>query len=183
MPYRTPANLADAVQVVVRCRPMNKKEKEDSRTKIVKVVPEKGTVAIQDPANPGDDPKTFTFDACYDWDCKQRDVYDETAHPLIEEVLNGFNGTIFAYGQTGCGKSFTMMGLPEPPEMRGVCQISYRILALHRLCSAPLLRRLTRVLGMGAAACSRYHPERLCAHLQPHFCHDGQGVSHPRFVH
>ena len=99
---------------------MNKKEKEDSRTKIVKVVPEKGTVAIQDPANPGDDAKTFTFDACYDWDCKQRDVYDETAHPLIEEVLNGFNGTIFAYGQTGCGKSFTMMGLPEPPEMRGV---------------------------------------------------------------
>ena len=98
---------------------MNKKEKEENRKKTVKVEPDKGLVSIQDPNHPGDDPKSFTFDACYDWDCKQRDVYDQTAHPLIEEVLNGFNGTIFAYGQTGCGKSFTMMGLPEPPEMRG----------------------------------------------------------------
>lgn len=59
----------------------------------------------RDPANPNDDAKSFTFDATYDWDCKQRDVYDETAHPLIEEVLNGFNGTIFAYGQTGAPPS------------------------------------------------------------------------------
>ena len=47
-------------------------------------------------------------------------MYDETAHPLIEQVLEGYNGTMFAYGQTGCGKSFTMMGLDEPAEMRGI---------------------------------------------------------------
>ena len=96
---------------------MNSKEKEDKRVKTVKVTPKLGQVSIKNPLEPDADPKSFTFDAVYDWDCRQRDVYDETAHPLIEQVLEGYNGTIFAYGQTGCGKSFTMMGLVEPPEM------------------------------------------------------------------
>ena len=43
----------------------------------------------------------------------QKQIYDETAFPLVESVLNGYNGTIFAYGQTGCGKTHTMMGLPD----------------------------------------------------------------------
>ena len=41
---------------------------------------------------------------------KQRDLYDETFRDLIQAVLDGFNGTIFAYGQTGTGKTFTMQG-------------------------------------------------------------------------
>lgn len=40
----------------------------------------------------------------------QRDLYDETFRPLVESVLAGFNGTIFAYGQTGTGKTYTMEG-------------------------------------------------------------------------
>ena len=47
-------------------------------------------------------------------------MYDETGYPLVESVLSGFNGTMFAYGQTGCGKTHTMSGLPEPPELRGI---------------------------------------------------------------
>ena len=46
-------------------------------------------------------------------DSSQKQIYDETAFPLVESVLNGYNGTIFAYGQTGCGKTHTMMGLPD----------------------------------------------------------------------
>lgn len=42
---------------------------------------------------------------------KQQDLYDETVHDLVDSVLQGFNGTIFAYGQTGTGKTFTMQGL------------------------------------------------------------------------
>lgn len=42
---------------------------------------------------------------------KQRDLYDETFRDLVQAVLDGFNGTIFAYGQTGTGKTFTMQGL------------------------------------------------------------------------
>ena len=41
---------------------------------------------------------------------KQRDLYDETFRDLVDNVLSGFNGTIFAYGQTGTGKTFTMQG-------------------------------------------------------------------------
>jgi Tfp pilus assembly pilus retraction ATPase PilT len=49
----------------------------------------------------------------YDWNSNQRSVYDESAFPLVESVLEGYNGTIFAYGQTGCGKTHTMMGLKD----------------------------------------------------------------------
>ena len=41
---------------------------------------------------------------------KQKDVYEQTVRPLVDSVLEGFNGTIFAYGQTGTGKTFTMEG-------------------------------------------------------------------------
>jgi Cdc6-like AAA superfamily ATPase len=41
---------------------------------------------------------------------KQKDVYEQTARTLVDSVLEGFNGTIFAYGQTGTGKTFTMEG-------------------------------------------------------------------------
>ena len=41
---------------------------------------------------------------------KQEEIYDETFRPLIDSVLLGFNGTVFAYGQTGTGKTYTMEG-------------------------------------------------------------------------
>jgi len=39
---------------------------------------------------------------------------------LVESVIEGYNGTIFAYGQTGCGKTHTMMGLKDDPAERGI---------------------------------------------------------------
>lgn len=65
-------------------------------------------------------PKTFTFDAVYDTDVQQSTVYDEVAFPLVESMLEGYNCTIFAYGQTGCGKTHTMMGVPADPALRGI---------------------------------------------------------------
>lgn len=41
---------------------------------------------------------------------KQQDLYEETFRDLVDSVLGGFNGTVFAYGQTGTGKTFTMQG-------------------------------------------------------------------------
>lgn len=64
-------------------------------------------------------PKSFTFDAVFDSDSLQQTVYDEAGFSLVESVLEGYNGTIFAYGQTGCGKTHTMMGLPSEEE-RGI---------------------------------------------------------------
>merc|ERR1711935_751263 len=72
-----------------------------------------------------EDSKSFTFDAIYDWNSKQQDIYDETARPIVEAVLGGMNGTIFAYGQTGTGKTFTMEGIKDPPELKGVIPNSF----------------------------------------------------------
>ena len=47
---------------------------------------------------------------CLIFRSKQKDLYDETFRDLVQSVLDGFNGTIFAYGQTGTGKTFTMQG-------------------------------------------------------------------------
>lgn len=41
---------------------------------------------------------------------QQRDLYDQAVVPIVNEVLEGFNCTIFAYGQTGTGKTYTMEG-------------------------------------------------------------------------
>lgn len=42
--------------------------------------------------------------------CKQSDIFDYSIRPTVDDILNGYNGTVFAYGQTGAGKSYTMMG-------------------------------------------------------------------------
>lgn len=52
----------------------------------------------------------FTFDAVFDIDSSQEEVYNLTAKPAVMSVLEGYNSTIFAYGQTGTGKTFTMEG-------------------------------------------------------------------------
>ena len=52
----------------------------------------------------------FTFDYVFDMDSNQQEVYDQTAKPAVISILEGYNSTIFAYGQTGTGKTFTMEG-------------------------------------------------------------------------
>ena len=52
--------------------------------------------------------KNFTFDGTYGVDSNTASIYDDIAYNLVEGVIEGYNGTVFAYGQTGCGKSFTM---------------------------------------------------------------------------
>lgn len=46
----------------------------------------------------------FTFDYVYDQDSTQQQVYDNTARSVVDSSLQGYNATIFAYGQTGTGK-------------------------------------------------------------------------------
>ena len=62
---------------------------------------------------------------------KQLDLYEQTFRPLVESVLNGFNGTIFAYGQTGTGKTFTMEGVRSSKELRGVIPNSFDHIFTH----------------------------------------------------
>lgn len=59
--------------------------------------------------------KIYTFDSVYDDNSTQEEIYADIFHPLVDSVLEGFNGTIFAYGQTGTGKTFTMEGCADDP--------------------------------------------------------------------
>ncbi|XP_029048599.1 kinesin-like protein KIF3B [Osmia bicornis bicornis] len=125
--------VTQCVQVVVRCRPMDEKEVSRGYTRVVDVFPSRGVVEIR---HPRDDPssdnvKVFTFDAVYDWNSSQQDLYEETVRPLVSSVLDGFNGTIFAYGQTGTGKTYTMEGLKSDHERRGVIPRSFEHIFNH----------------------------------------------------
>lgn len=74
--------------------------------------------------NPGNDRKaikTFTFDRVFDAKSTQEEVYADAVDPLVTEVLEGYNGTVFAYGQTGTGKTYTMEGSLEETQNAHVC--------------------------------------------------------------
>ncbi|NXH13827.1 KIF3B protein, partial [Bucco capensis] len=123
---------SESVRVVVRCRPMNSKEQTASYEKVVSVDVKLGQVSVRSPRGAAHElPKTFTFDAVYDWSSKQVELYDETFRPLVDSVLQGFNGTIFAYGQTGTGKTYTMEGVRGDPEKRGVIPNSFDHIFTH----------------------------------------------------
>lgn len=47
-------------------------------------------------------------------------MYVDTARPIVDKVLEGYNGTILAYGQTGTGKTYTMSGNPDSPQTKGI---------------------------------------------------------------
>ena len=135
---KTPSS--ESVKVVVRCRPMTEKELRDGHTQIVEIDTQRGVIdllhlpsssQLKSQTNHNHDPtpppvrKSFTFDAVYDWNCTQGDIYDETARPLVDSVLEGFNCTIFAYGQTGTGKTYTMEGIRDEPEKKGIIPNSF----------------------------------------------------------
>ncbi|TRM68417.1 P-loop containing nucleoside triphosphate hydrolase protein [Schizophyllum amplum] len=59
--------------------------------------------------------KRFMFDRVFDHEARQQDVYDSTARPLLKNLLDGYNATVFAYGATGCGKTHTISGTETDP--------------------------------------------------------------------
>ena len=91
-------NPSETVQVMVRMRPMNKREVAEGSKQCVKIDKKVNAVFISESADFKNDPRQFTYDAVYDKTSTQREVYDEGAFPLVESVMAGYNGTIFAYG-------------------------------------------------------------------------------------
>ncbi|KAK2576842.1 hypothetical protein KPH14_005475 [Odynerus spinipes] len=109
------------VRVVVRVRPLNGKELDVHCKNIIQVDALNSEITVENPnAAQGEPPKVFSFDAVFDTDSTQVDIYNETARPIVDKVLQGYNGTILAYGQTGTGKTYTMSGAKTPPQLRGI---------------------------------------------------------------
>ncbi|KAI3683761.1 hypothetical protein L1987_84276 [Smallanthus sonchifolius] len=98
------------IQVLLRCRPLSDEEQKCNVPKAITCNEHKREVTIlQNVANKQVD-KVFTFDKVFGPKAQQRSIYDQAIYPIVNEVLEGFNCTVFAYGQTGTGKTYTMEG-------------------------------------------------------------------------
>ncbi|XP_072169328.1 kinesin-like protein KIF28P [Diadema setosum] len=117
----------ESVKVAVRVRPFNSREK-DRGAKCV-IIMNGATTKIQNPEAPKDEPKSFTFDYSY-WShdgfteddkgilsaqpgsnyASQQNVFDDLGQGVLDNAFKGFNCSLFAYGQTGAGKSYSMVG-------------------------------------------------------------------------
>ncbi|KAG0629863.1 hypothetical protein M758_1G135000 [Ceratodon purpureus] len=99
-----------AVQVLLRCRPFNEEEKRAKTPQVISCNDARREVTVfQNIASKQID-RTFTFDKVFGPQSRQSELYDQAVIPIVNEVLDGFNCTIFAYGQTGTGKTYTMEG-------------------------------------------------------------------------
>ncbi|KAJ8610296.1 hypothetical protein CTAYLR_009074 [Chrysophaeum taylorii] len=133
------------ILVVVRVRPLLKRD--EGTEHIVKVLENK-VVVVLDPGR-GDETKNvlrahrsrekrYAFDYVFGEHHAQQTVYNRTTKFLIQGVLDGFNATVFAYGQTGAGKTYTMIGTREQPgimvqTMRDLFRHSERVKEEHRM--------------------------------------------------
>ncbi|KAI6646163.1 Kinesin heavy chain-like [Oopsacas minuta] len=99
------------IRVVCRVRPLNNNEISLGGEQCV-TFPKPNVISLLGAYYP--------FDKVFEPHSTQYDVYDFTAKPIIKDVLNGFNGTIFAYGQTASGKTHTMEGNLSKPELFGI---------------------------------------------------------------
>lgn len=68
---------------------------------------------LECPAGGTGNGKVYQFDAAFNPEATTESVYENVGSVIVEAVLDGYNGTVFAYGQTGCGKSHTMRGFIE----------------------------------------------------------------------
>ncbi|KAJ8466259.1 hypothetical protein OPV22_028811 [Ensete ventricosum] len=98
------------VQVLLRCRPFNEDELRNNAPQVVTCNDYQREVSVTQTIAGKQFDRVFTFDKVFGPSAKQRDLYDQAVVPIVNEVLEGFNCTIFAYGQTGTGKTYTMEG-------------------------------------------------------------------------
>ena len=87
----------ETVKVVIRCRPLSKNEMAAGHEVVVKMNCNTGEIMVHKPST-DEAPKQFTFDMAFDWTLSQELIYNKCASNIIENVLEGYNGTIFAYG-------------------------------------------------------------------------------------
>ncbi|KAK4759636.1 hypothetical protein SAY87_022767 [Trapa incisa] len=98
------------VQVLLRCRPLNEDEQKMNVLKVISCNESRREVNVLQSFASKQIDKVFTFDKVFGPKAQQRSIYDQAVAPIVNEVLDGFNCTIFAYGQTGTGKTYTMEG-------------------------------------------------------------------------
>ncbi|XP_035421803.1 kinesin-like protein KIF24 [Cygnus atratus] len=115
----TPWTESEKIRVCVRKRPLGLREERRGEVNII-TVKDKETLLLHEKKEAVDLTQyilqhVFYFDEVFGESCTNHDVYMKTAHPLIQHIFNGGNATCFAYGQTGAGKTYTMIGTHRNP--------------------------------------------------------------------
>ncbi|XXG62760.1 hypothetical protein AAC387_Pa05g1072 [Persea americana] len=98
------------VQVLLRCRPFSEDELRNNAPQVVTCNEYQREVSVSQSIAGKQIDRVFTFDKVFGPAAQQKDLYEQAVVPIVNEVLEGFNCTIFAYGQTGTGKTYTMEG-------------------------------------------------------------------------
>uniref|UniRef100_A0A2K5QXZ2 plus-end-directed kinesin ATPase n=1 Tax=Cebus imitator TaxID=2715852 RepID=A0A2K5QXZ2_CEBIM len=118
-----------SVKVAVRVRPFNSREMSRDSKCIIQM--SGSTTTIINPKQPKETPKSFSFDYSY-WShtspedinyASQKQVYRDIGEEMLQHAFEGYNVCIFAYGQTGAGKSYTMMGKQEKDQQGIIPQL------------------------------------------------------------
>ncbi|XP_074924764.1 kinesin-like protein KIF1A isoform X8 [Chelonoidis abingdonii] len=118
-----------SVKVAVRVRPFNSREMSRDSKCIIQMTG--STTTIVNPKQPKETPKSFSFDFSY-WShttpedinyASQKQVYQDIGEEMLQHAFEGYNVCIFAYGQTGAGKSYTMMGRQEKDQQGIIPQL------------------------------------------------------------
>ncbi|XP_007667461.1 kinesin-like protein KIF1A isoform X4 [Ornithorhynchus anatinus] len=118
-----------SVKVAVRVRPFNSREMSRDSKCIIQMTG--STTTIVNPKQPKETPKSFSFDYSY-WShttpedinyASQKQVYQDIGEEMLQHAFEGYNVCIFAYGQTGAGKSYTMMGKQEKDQQGIIPQL------------------------------------------------------------
>ncbi|XP_074102990.1 kinesin heavy chain isoform X1 [Cotesia typhae] len=104
----------DSIRVVCRFRPLNDSEEKAGSKFVVKFPAggEENCISIGG--------KVYLFDKVFKPNATQDKVYNEAAKSIVTDVLAGYNGTIFAYGQTSSGKTHTMEGVIGDANKQGI---------------------------------------------------------------
>ncbi|KAL2935454.1 Kinesin-like protein KIN-8A [Bienertia sinuspersici] len=120
--FQKQSNQNNRISVFVRLRPMMKREKEANSRSCVRIVNRRDVYLTEFSSDNHDylrlkrlKGRHFTFDASFPDSASQLDVYSTTTADLVEAVLQGRNGSVFCYGATGAGKTYTMLGTVENP--------------------------------------------------------------------
>ncbi|CAE7205401.1 hypothetical protein CFE70_008614 [Pyrenophora teres f. teres 0-1] len=120
------------INVVVRCRGRNDREVRENSGVVVSTNGIKGSAVDLSMGPSALSNKTYQFDKVFSPAADQNMIFEDVVLPILNEVVDGFNCTIFAYGQTGTGKTYTMTGdisnvLPLPDAAGIIPRVLYAL--------------------------------------------------------
>jgi len=150
-----PQESGTTIQVVVRLRPINEREKAHGTLPVVTASSQDKTVTVVRGTGRRQARSSYAFDNVFSAFTTQEEVFDSTLRPILRDVMLGFESTVFAYGQTGTGKTHTMEGELSSADQHGVIPRSAQ--SIFETLSQPEYNSHTVT-----ASCLEIYNEELC---------------------